>query len=165
MKLLVTHASRTGSSESLARTMAETAQADGWEVTLSSAKAAPDPVGYDAVITGSGIRAGQWNGEAQDWVRRYRDRLREVPTAVYVVGLRPGQPGTEAEVARYGADFLKKMGIVPVARGEFAGSFHPGEVGLRERLLMRAMKQGECDRRDHEAVAAWTRQALAQLRR
>ncbi|MBA7710139.1 hypothetical protein ES703_119071 [subsurface metagenome] len=60
MKVLVTYASKYGSTAEVAEKVAEILRSKGLEVDLSRAKAVADISSYDAVILGSPFRAFRW---------------------------------------------------------------------------------------------------------
>jgi NAD(P)-dependent dehydrogenase (short-subunit alcohol dehydrogenase family) len=59
-RVLVTHASRMGSTAEIGEAIAERLRAAGLDVTVVSVSQAPDPEGFDAVVCSSAIYATRW---------------------------------------------------------------------------------------------------------
>ena len=84
-KILVTYASRIGSTAGVAEAIGQTLIDSGAEVEVRRMADVTDLAPYDAVVAGSAIRAKQWLPEATQFIQTYQAALREKPFAVFLV--------------------------------------------------------------------------------
>ncbi len=162
--ILVTFATKTGCTRGVADKIGEVLRDAGADVRVVSAAEAPDPGGYDAVVVGSGVRAGHWHRQATRLVEAHAETLAGRPLALFTVCLTmAGGPDKADEVRAYTAPMLEKTGLTPVSHGLFAGWFEPDRFGLVGRTILKKMKAPEGDHRDWEAIAAWARDTAPAL--
>lgn len=163
-KVLVVYGTKTGCTEEIAEHIGKTLTEAGATVEVLPAADKPDPAGYDAVIVGSGVRAGNWHTATSAWVTEHAEELKEVPVALFTACLTMATgPEKSAEVRAYTDGLLANTGIAPVDIGLFAGMNKLEKFSLPERLIMKAMKAPQGDFRDFDAVAAWTRATAGKL--
>ena len=84
-KILVTYASRAGSTAGVAERIARTISKQGEEVILKPMSEVDDMKDYDAFVVGSPIQAASWLPEAMDFIRRYQELFMEKPCATFTV--------------------------------------------------------------------------------
>jgi menaquinone-dependent protoporphyrinogen oxidase len=168
-RILVVYGTRSGCTTTIAQRIGQSLRslpegtpgpADGGpvEVDVADVETAPSPGAYDAVVVGSGVRAGAWHSSAADWVRAHAEVLRETPVAFFTVGLTVATDPGKAELVRaYTDPLVEETGVEPVDVGVFPGWYHPGRLRFHERIMLRAMHAPEGDFRDLPAVAAWVR--------
>jgi menaquinone-dependent protoporphyrinogen oxidase len=163
-RILVVFGSKTGCTQGIAKRIAETLGAQGVEVDTFAAADAPAPAAYDAVVVGSGVRAGNWHAPAREWVAANAEALRKLPVALYTVGLTlASDPDKTAEVRAYTDAVVADAGLTPVDIGVFAGWNEPKAFPLVERLILKAMKAPVGDFRDWAAVESWAEKIEPQL--
>jgi menaquinone-dependent protoporphyrinogen oxidase len=162
-KVLVVYGTSSGCTQTLAEKVGETLAQSGADVEVVSAKAAPAAAGYDAIVVGSGVRAGQWHKPAKEWVAANAEALRSVPVALFTCGLmiRDGEDKA-AEVRAFSKAIEDANGLTPVDVGLFAG-WNDKHLSFPERAVMKLMKAAEGDFRDLGAVEAWSRKVAPQL--
>ncbi len=85
-RVLVTHASRMGSTAEIGEAIAERLRAAGLDVTVVPVSQAPDPEGFDAVVCGGAIYATRWVRAARHYIRQHRQTLAERPTWLFESG-------------------------------------------------------------------------------
>ena len=157
-KVLVVYGTKTGCTAGIAETIGETLRAGGVETDVARAEDKPDPAGYDAVIVGSGVRAGLWHAPVKQWLMGHAAELKGRPLALFTACLTMhSNPEKADEVRAYTDLLLKETGLEPVDIGLFPGMNVLKSLSLPERLIMKAMKAPEGDFRDMAAVCAWTR--------
>src|SRR5687768_11542531 len=86
MKVLVTAASRHGSTAEIATIIAGILQGSDIEAVVLAPEAVASVVGYDAVILGSAVYAGQWLEPARGFVRLHADDLATRPVFLFSSG-------------------------------------------------------------------------------
>lgn len=163
MKALVVYGTKTGCTTGVAEQIGRTLAEQGFSAEVVPAEKAGAASDYDAVIVGSGIRAGQWHAEAKSWLVANAASLKGMPVAFYHCCLSMAEPGKEAEVVAYADPLIEATGVKPVDIGAFAGWNEPKQFSFVERTIMKLMKAPEGDFRDMAAVAAWTESVAAKL--
>lgn len=156
MKALVVYGTKTGCTAGIAEQIGKTLAEQGFSAEVMAAEKAGKAADYDAVVVGSGIRAGQWHGEAKGWLEANAEALKGKPVALYSCCLSMSEPGKEAEVVAYTDPIIEATGIRPVSVGAFAGWNEPKTFSFVERTILKLMKAPQGDFRDMAAVAAWT---------
>lgn len=163
-RILVVYGTRTGCTVGIAEEIGRTLVELGATVDVKRAEDAPAPAGYDAVLVGSGVRAGSWHGAVKQWVTANAEALTAVPVAFFTACLTmASDPAKADEVRAYTDPLIAETGVSPVGFGLFAGMNEPKAFSLPERLIMKAMKAPQGDFRDYAAVAAWAREIAAPL--
>ncbi len=156
-RVLVVYGTKTGCTKGIAEQIGATLSERGHAVDVVAAADKPSPDGYDAVLVGSGVRAGNWHGAVKGWVAKNAAALKGTPTAFYTACLTMAvEPESADDVRAYTDPLIAESGVTPVDIGLFAGMNVPKAFSLPERLILKAMKSPEGDFRDMDAVAAWT---------
>lgn len=163
-KVLVVYGTKTGCAAGIAEHIGKTLEERGAEVVVSAAEDKPDPIGYDAVVVGSGVRVGNWHTPVTNWINDNVETLRTVPVAFFTACLTMAiGPEKSDEVRAYTDGLLATTGLNPVDYGLFAGMNEPARFSLAERMVMKVMKAPRGDFRDWEAITAWTEGTAAKL--
>lgn len=162
--VLVVYATKSGCTAGIAERVGAGLGGLGITADVKPAQDRPDPSGYDAVIVGSGIRAGMWHAPVKQWLLTNAPALRDRPVALFTACLTMAtDPGKSDEVRAYTDPLVTETGIEPVDVGLFAGMNDPKAFSLPERLIMKAMKAPEGDFRDYESVDAWARSVAERM--
>lgn len=163
-KVLVVYGTKTGCTEDIAKHIGKTLAEAGAEVDVLTAADKPDPAGYDAVVVGSGVRAGNWHSAVSKWVDEHAETLRTKPVAFFTACLTMAiGPEKSDEVRAYTDGLLIATGLNPVDYGLFAGMNEPKKFSFGERAVMKVMKAPQGDFRDFDAIAEWTRGTAPKL--
>lgn len=163
-RILVVYGSGSGCTIGVAQQIGKTLSERGATVEVVAATAAPAPAGYDAVVVGSGVRAGNWHGPVKGWVCDNAAALREVPVAFFTACLTIAtDPSKRDEVRAYTDPVIKESGVEPVDIGLFAGWNEPKKFSFIERTILKMMKAPEGDFRDFTAIGAWTAETAPKL--
>lgn len=163
-KVLVVYGTKSGCTEGIAERIGAKLAECGATVDVLLAEKAGAPTGYDAVVVGSGVRAGTWHKSASEWVASNAASLKATPVALFTVGLTPAtEPEKTEEVRAYSKPVEEAAGIRPVEVGTFAGWFEPDKFSFLERTILSAMKAPKGDFRDWDAIDAWTQQVAPKL--
>jgi menaquinone-dependent protoporphyrinogen oxidase len=84
-KILVTYASRGGTTTGVAEAIGKTLAESGAEVEVRPMAEVTDLSPYGAVVAGSAIQGGQWLPEAMQFVRGHQAELSSKPFAAFLV--------------------------------------------------------------------------------
>lgn len=162
MRILVTAASKHGSTAAIANAIGERLALFGHDVQVLPAEAAGDLAAYDAVVLGSAVYAGHWLEGAKQLVEREAATLATRPVWLFSSGPigDPAKPDGEpseiaALVARTGA----------VEHRVFAGKIDRHDLGFAERAILAVVKAPEGDFRKWDAVDDWATEIAGNLRR
>ncbi len=160
-KILVTYATRTGSTAGVAEAIGKTLAEDGTPVDVLPMQTVTDLAAYRAVVLGSAIQGKQWLPEAIEFLQAHRSELAHRPCATFLVCMTLAMPKGET-YRPFVEEFLAPVrGLVkPVSEGLFAGALDIAKVpSWRDRLMFRlsvlfgAWREG--DHRDWSAIQAW----------
>lgn len=167
-KILVTYASRNGSTAGVAEAIGRTLTESGAEVDVRPMKEVTDLTPYSAVVAGSAIQRGQWLPEAMTFMHAHRAALSRKPFAAFMVCM---TMSIQNEYYRTGVqDWLEPVRrlVRPVSEGFFAGALDISQVpSLADRIKFRiSIALGvwtEGDHRDWKAIRAWAQALPAQF--
>jgi menaquinone-dependent protoporphyrinogen oxidase len=154
MKALIAVASKHGSTREIASAIAVELRTKGMEADLRDAGQVCDLAGYDTVVLGSGIYAGNWLPEAKQLVERHRAALNKLPVWLFSSGpLGAPDPQPHDDPKRIATT---AVGDLPMRdHCVFAGKLDKGSLGFGERLITMAVKAPEGDFRDWDDIRAW----------
>jgi menaquinone-dependent protoporphyrinogen oxidase len=154
MKVLIAVASRHGSTAMLADCIREELEGFGHTAHVLAAELVEDVSGYDAVVLGSAVYAGRWLGDAKKLAARFEAELRKRPVWLFS----SGPVGNPAKPAQPPADALELTRRLQAEDHQvFEGRIDRTQLGLGERLMVRAVHAPSGDFRQWPAVAAWAR--------
>jgi menaquinone-dependent protoporphyrinogen oxidase len=160
-KILVTYATRTGSTQGVAEAIAKTLIENGGKVDLLSMQVVNDLSQYRAVVAGSAIQNRQWLPEAMQFMRTNQADLRLKPFAIFAVCMTLAMRNGEKYRPQVSEWLAPVRSLVPpVDEGIFAGVLDISKIpGLGDRLKFRLSVLfgvwSEGDHRDWEAIYAW----------
>jgi menaquinone-dependent protoporphyrinogen oxidase len=166
-KILVAYATAAGSTKEVAETIGKTLQEKGAIVDVSRAKEVTGMSDYDAVILGSGVRAGRTYAEATTFLSTYHSALAELPMACFVVCLTMKENTDQS--CKEASGYLDMMmqtapGVNVVSKGLFGGALKYDTLPLLFKLIMKwFIKEGEGDHRDWDAIRSWAAEAYSLL--
>jgi menaquinone-dependent protoporphyrinogen oxidase len=156
--ILVTYASRNGSTREVAETVARVLDSHGATTTLLPVLEAKDLSGYDGVVLGGSIYSTSLQREAMLFLRRHRETLAGLPLAVFALGPIKDEPEEWLRSRKQlDASLAQVPGLAPVAVAVFGGVIDPS------RLPHPMNRMPPSDNRDWDAIKAWAREATAKL--
>jgi menaquinone-dependent protoporphyrinogen oxidase len=156
--VLVAYASKLGTTREVAESIGSTLRSQGLDVEVRAADAVANLDGLDAVVLGGGLYMGRLHTDARRFLKHHRDRLAELPLAVFAMG-----PGSTSEkdiaASRKQLDHaLEKVPeLRPVEIAIFGGALDP------TRLHFPFNRMPACDARDWDAIEAWALRVAAAL--
>jgi menaquinone-dependent protoporphyrinogen oxidase len=159
-RILVTYASRTGSTAGVAEAIARELASDGSSVDVKPMSEVASLAGYSAVVAGSAIQGGEWLPEAMNFLRAHQRELAARPFAAFLTCLTASMGGGRYMQAV--GDYLKPVRVLvhPVSEGLFAGTLDIKRLPsfadrLKFRLAVLARVWREGDHRDWQAIHEW----------
>jgi menaquinone-dependent protoporphyrinogen oxidase len=157
-RVLISYASRCGSTGGVAEAMGQVLCGMGASADIRLVANVNDLSPYHAVIVGSAIRRGKWLPEAVGFVKDNQDILGRLPIAYFVVCLtmKDNTAENRSKVMAY-LDPVRKEApkIQPVAVGLFPGAVNFGKLSFVDTMMLKAKGVSEGDYRDWPAVKAW----------
>jgi len=149
-RVLVAFASRHGSTEEVARVIAEVLRERGLSVDVRSATAVDGIADYEAVVIGGALYTARWHREARRLMHRERTALARVPVAVFAMGPRTlgdedvSQSRRELDVA-----LAEVPEVEPVSIAVFGGVVDPAKLHFPLNHMPAV------DARDWDAIHGW----------
>ncbi len=153
MNILVTFASRHGSTRAIAETIAAELETLGHRTVFRDISHVTSLEGYDAIVLGSGVYHGHWLAPAREFLDRYQPELSMLPTWLFSSGLVGEQPVSEPPDVTARRDTIRLM-----AHRSFAGRLDAGTLGISERIMSRLAGSAEGDFRNWCEIRAWAQQ-------
>jgi menaquinone-dependent protoporphyrinogen oxidase len=149
-RMLVTYATKKGSTKEVAEAVALRLGGHGIVVELQPAADVTDLDGYDGVVLGGAIYMGRLHADARTFLKRFRDQLAQMPVAVFAMGPLKMEP-KDVTGSRTQLDHAlgKTPEITPVAVTIFGG------VVVPDKLRFPFSKMPATDARDWEAIRDW----------
>lgn len=168
-KILVTYASRTGSTAGVADAIGKSLSASGLQVEVLPMQDVDDLSAYEAVVAGSAIQHNQWLPEAQQFLQVHREALKQKPYAMFSVCMTLAMENGDRyrpQVAKWVAP--ERELVPPISEGLFAGVLDISRIAslsdrLKFRLSVISGVWSEGDHRDWEAIRAWARDLYPRL--
>lgn len=154
--ILVTAASRHGSTAQIAAAIHHQISRAGYDVDLVNPKLLHDLSPYGAVIIGSALYGSRWMSAARKLAERNSAALAAKPTWLFSAGVsRPPISGDPSP------DISHLMSITKSSGHElFAGKLDRKALRLTERALLHRVGVIEGDYRDWEHIRAWTARVI-----
>jgi menaquinone-dependent protoporphyrinogen oxidase len=92
VRILVTYATKNGSTAGVAETIADELRATGHEPDLTALGHRVDLATYDGVVLGAPLYSGRWLSPARRFLKRNRETLSRMPVALFALGPRADSP-------------------------------------------------------------------------
>ena len=160
-KILVTYASRAGSTMEVAQAIGKTLGEERAQVDVIPMQDVKDLSPYRAVIVGSAIRKSKWLPEAIQFVRAHQETLRHKPLAMFTVCITLAMlNGEQYRSAVAGWTAPVRALVRPLSEGLFAGMLDFNKLPINwDTLKLRATVAAGIfprgDHRDWNAIRAW----------
>jgi menaquinone-dependent protoporphyrinogen oxidase len=155
--VLVTYATRYGSTKGVADAISEELCRSGMSVATASVEDVNDLTKYKAVVIGSGIRMGRWLSEAQDFVKTNAAELKRKRVAFFVVCMTLHEDSPKnRETARQYSDQERRL-LNPAAEAAFAGAAEYSRLSLFHKVVGKLAGMPNGDFRDWNAIRAWAK--------
>ena len=157
--ILIACATRFGSTQEVAETIAASLRQAGFEVDVQPMQEVKALDHYDAIVLGAAIYNAKWHPDAHKFLSQHQEPLSQRPVAIFALGpLSTGDAEMQRSRRQLDRELEKYPWLKPVALEMFVGKLDPSKLGFFERLLSPAS-----DHRDWEAIRAWANALPAQL--
>ena len=166
LPVLVTYATRGGSTRELAEQVAQVFEHPGLRVDRRPVTTVTDIASYRAIVLGSALYFQRLMPEAQRFLSENAPLLATRPLVVFSVGaeMRKGTPAARTAAERWVKQSLNSIpNMQPIAIEHFAGAVELRRLGFLWRLLVIVTFGERGDWRDIAGVQAWSSGLLPQL--
>lgn len=158
-RILLTYASRRGSTAEAADTIASVLRDQGSDVVVLPVRKVRSVSGYDAVILGTAIRAEKPLSGAVRFVSRFGPELSEVPVALFVLCLTMMDDTAETRKKVTSWVYPLVTGMRPRTFGLFAGAAERHRLGFFLSCILSKILSQEGrelgDYRDWSKIRVW----------
>jgi len=164
MTILVTFASRSGSTVGIAEAVGETLRQQGIAVDVRPMSDVEDVAAYQAIVLGSAIRQEKWLPEAMQFIQTHQVDLEHKPVATFLVCMALATDNaTRYERGLQSAkEWMRPVRelIHPLSEGYFAGALNLGKIKeLHFRIVLSTLVMlglfPKGDHRDWDAIEQW----------
>ena len=164
VSILAAYASRSGSTQEVAETIAATLEADGLTVVCEPVSKVRTLEGYSAVVLGAPLYMFRWHKDAKQFLSRHRDALLRRPVAVFALGpFHADEKEFQAARGQLDKELLQFPWFAPVAIEIFGGKFNPTQLRFPLNLIPALRKMPPSDIRDWAAIRTWASGLADQL--
>ena len=150
--ILLAYASRFGSTQEVAETVAEALREAGLKVDIQPMQEIRTLADYDAVVLGAAIYNARWHPDAHAFLSQYQEALTQRPVVIFTLGPLSASDAAKRNSRRQLDKELEKVPwLKPVAVEIFAGKYDPSKPGMGffDRFVPAS------DHRDWDAIRAW----------
>ena len=158
--VLLAYATRFGSTQEVAETVAASLREAGLKVDLQLMRQVESIEQYEVVVLGAAIYNTKWHADAHQFLAQHQAALKQRLVAIFTLGPMSSSAAAKRNSRRQlDKELAKYPWLKPVAVEIFAGKYDPKKPGMGffERLLPAR------DYRDWEAIRAWANALPAQL--
>jgi menaquinone-dependent protoporphyrinogen oxidase len=163
--VLVTYATRAGSTFEVASVIGEVLAARGFSIEVRPVKENPIVKEYQAVVMGSAIRMGNWLPEAMDFIIRNQSALNQVPTVIFTVHMLNTGGDAASRATRQAYTIPVRELLAPLDEAFFTGKIDYANLSFFDRTIAKAAEKSTgtvaSDFRDWGKIRAWAQTILA----
>lgn len=169
LSVLVTYASKYGSTQEVAESVAAVLRDHGLTVDLQPMRHVMALTEYDALVLGAPIYIGRLHKDAQRFLERHQTALTQRPVALFTLGpIQSNEKAWEEVRIQLDQQMAKFPWLAPVASVLFGGKYDPARLRFPDNLLtilpatpLHGMPAS--DVRDWNAIRSWANDLAAKL--
>lgn len=166
-KILVTYASKCGSTAEVAQKVGQILGQSGAVVEVRAAHEVKTIEDYDAVVMGTAIRMNKPLGEMTSFAKKFSRELSQFPTALFSVGMSMKQdtPENRAQTAKFIAPLVEQL-TSKKSVAMFGGKVDYKTLSPVFRLMLSKDTSGalaEGDYRDWNVIQTWAQNLPAEM--
>jgi len=162
-KVLITYASKTGTTEEVSHKINEILKEKGHFADLKKINEVKNVSEYDAVILGSGVRVGKIFSESVNFLKRFQNELKNKKIFYFIVCLTIKDDTPENRKIVEG--FIKPLIqiIKPIDYQFFAGRFYYSNISPLFRSFLKKANIPEGDYIEWEKITNWVNSISNQI--
>ncbi|MDE3089585.1 MAG: flavodoxin domain-containing protein, partial [Chloroflexota bacterium] len=127
--ILVTYATRYGSTQEVAEAIAATLRERGLAADIQPMRQVRTLAGYSAVVLGAPLFMFRWHKDALRFLSRHREALTEQPVAIFALGpIHDDEKERQDSRAQLDKELAKFPWLTPVALEVFGGKYDPAKL-------------------------------------
>ncbi len=159
--MLVTYASRYGSTQEVAESIAATLRESGLEVDFAPVRRVRTLNGYRAIVLGAPLYMGSWHKDAKRFLSQHHEALVEQPVAIFALGpTHMDEEEWRGSREQLNTELSKFPWLTPAALELFGGKHNPAKLRFPDNLIASLPasplhNMPASDARDWTAIRAW----------
>jgi menaquinone-dependent protoporphyrinogen oxidase len=159
--ILVTYATRYGSTQEVADAVAAALREGGLGVDVQPVRAVRTLEGYGVVVLGAPLYIGRWQKGTHSFLARHRKALRQQPVAIFTLGpIREDEKQWRMVRAQLEKELAKHPWLSPLAVELFGGKYDPAMLRFPDNVIATSpgtplYQTPASDLRDWAAIRAW----------
>lgn len=173
MTILVTYASRSGSTVGIAEAVGKTLRQQGITVDVRPMSEVEDVAAYQAIVLGSAVRQEKWLPEAMQFIQRHQVELEQKPVATFLVCMALATKNSKRyenglQQAKEWMRPVREL-VHPLSEGYFAGALNLGKIkephfriALSLLVMLGLFQKG--DHRDWDAIEQWANSLVPHIK-
>jgi menaquinone-dependent protoporphyrinogen oxidase len=166
-KVLVTYASKHGSTAEIAQKIGEVLRENVLDIEIADVKGVKSIANYGAVVLGSASYYGRWRGDAVKFLKNNAAQLAGMPVWLFMSG--PTGKGDPKELLKgvlYPASMQPVIDAVkPREVIAFHGNSSADNFSGWEKWILRRVGSDAADFRDWDMITAWARGIAEELKK
>ena len=154
--ILVGYATRYGSTQEVAASIAATLREAGAEVDLQTLPKIRSLVGYRLLVLGAPLYMFRWHKDARAFISGHQETLKKIRVAAFAMGpFHDEEKEWQAARAQFEKELASFPSFTPVAHEVFGGKFDPAKLRFPWSLIPALRKMPETDIRDWARIREW----------
>ncbi len=154
--VLVAYATRYGSTQEVAETVAATLRESGLDVDFQQLRQVHSIDQYRAIVIGAPLYMFSWHKDALNFLSRYRTILSTRPVAIFALGpFHANEDEFKSAREQLEKELEKFPWLHPAAIEIFGGKFDPEKLTFPHNLVPALKKMPASDARDWSAIRDW----------
>ncbi|HEY6407115.1 MAG TPA: flavodoxin domain-containing protein, partial [Ktedonobacteraceae bacterium] len=150
---LVAYATRYGSTQEVAETVATTLRESGLEVELQPLRQVHTIDQYRAIVIGAPLYMFHWHKDALNFLTKYHKTLISLPVAIFALGpFRADEKEFQGAREQLDKELEKFSWLIPATIEIFGGKFDPEKLTFPHNLVPVLKKMPASDVRDWTAI-------------
>lgn len=167
--ILVTYATRYGSTQEVAEAIAATLRESGLEVDIQPMRKVQTLAGFRAIVMGAPLYIGRWHKDTEKFLLLHQEALTQRPVAIFTLGPAQSKEKDWGPVhTQLDRELAKYPWLTPVALELFGGKYDPAKLHFFDKLLASfpaspLYQMPASDLRDWTAIRTWANNLMAVL--
>ena len=167
--ILVTYATRYGSTQEVAEAIAATLRESGLEVDIQPMRKVQTLEGFRAIVMGAPLFIGRWHKDTEKFLSLHQEALTQRPVAIFTLGPAQSKEKDWGPVhTQLDRELAKYPWLTPVALELFGGKYDPAKLNFFDKLLASfpaspLYQMPASDLRDWTAIRTWANNLISVL--